>query len=89
MQDTATIHKTNVVTRYYTEQKVDVLPWLAYSPDLNPKENVWAEMQKPVFKYVDFCMRFFYQVSQSDRIEKLLKNIVISKPTAFCILFKF
>ena len=82
MQDNAPIHKTKAVTEYL-EKQVDVLPWPAYSPDLNPIENIWAEMQKLVHKYMrigvrirkkdlfNLCKRCFDQVCQTDKIKKL------------------
>ena len=88
MQDNAPIHKTKAVTEYLAKQKVEVLPWPAYSPDLNPIENIWAEMQKLVYKYMRFgarirkkedllnlCKRCFHQVCQTNRIEKLYSSM--------------
>lgn len=52
MQDNASIHKAAIVTDYFKEQQLDVLDWPPRSPDLNPIENVWAEMQRLVNKHL-------------------------------------
>jgi hypothetical protein len=43
-QDNARPHVARVVRDYLTQQNVDLLPWLAVSPDLSPIEHVWDEM---------------------------------------------
>ena len=52
MQDNAPIHKANIVTEYLKNKKVIVFDWPPRSPDLNPIENVWAEMQRLVNQHL-------------------------------------
>jgi hypothetical protein len=44
-QDNASIHKTDAVKAFFTENNVDVLEWPPQSPDLSPIENIWNVMK--------------------------------------------
>ena len=46
----APAHTAHKVKAWMKEKKVDLLPWPARSPDLNPIEFIWAWMDKELVK---------------------------------------
>ena len=51
MQDNASIHKTENVMDFLKAEHIETFDWPARSPDLNPIENIWVEMQKLLNKH--------------------------------------
>lgn len=45
-QDNCPIHTARIVSEWFQQNNVEVLQWVPKSADLNPIENVWAEMVK-------------------------------------------
>jgi len=50
LQDNAPMHKSGVARQWLHNKGVSVLDFPAYSPDLNPIENLWAIMAREVEK---------------------------------------
>lgn len=50
LQDGAPCHRAKAVTKWLTDNKVQVILWPGHSPDLNPIENVWNEMKRKLAK---------------------------------------
>ena len=38
-------HRSDISLNYYIENNIQLLEWPAYSPDLNPIENIWGSIK--------------------------------------------
>lgn len=83
-QDNAPCHKSKVALEYFREKQIQLLPWPAGSPDLNPIENLWAILKTNVAKRFpktraqleDIAMDEWQKISQ-----ETVKNTILSMTT--------
>lgn len=62
--DNSPIHTARVVRNWLDQNEIDVLPWAAKSPDLNPIENIWGFMTKKIYNH-EFRPRNREELSQA------------------------
>ena len=43
-------HTATILKNYLRTQKIEVLSWLVQSPDLNPFESLWSELDRRIDK---------------------------------------
>ena len=80
-QDNARIHTTSIVTSYFEERSIYVLPWPPQSPDLSIIEVVWARLKDGLKRSYDSReelqkdISFIWKNIPSDFIDKLYSSI--------------
>lgn len=48
-QDNAAPHCARATKEFFTEQNIEVMDFPSLSPDLNPIENLWAELSRHIY----------------------------------------
>ncbi len=51
MHDTDPKHNSRLITDWLKGKTIPTLPWPSYSPDFNPRENLWDELERRVKKH--------------------------------------
>ena len=49
-QDNAPAHTSKLLKLFFKENNIELLPWPANSPDLNPIENIWGYISSELSK---------------------------------------
>jgi transposase len=84
-EDNAPIHTARIAKRWKEDNNITSLPWPAQSPDLNPIENLWDELDRKVRKHKPLPKNRddLWQILQDEWLkldESMYKNLVDSMP---------
>ena len=83
-QDNAPVHTAKIAQDVFVAKNVKVLPWPAYSPDLNPIENLWSMLERNLCsRHSPSCIA---ELTKAVRIEwnsipqEVLRDLIESMP---------
>lgn len=84
-EDNAPIHTARIAKKWKEDNNITSLPWPAQSPDLNPIENLWDELDRKVRKHKPLPKNRdeLWQILQEEWLnldEKIYENLVNSMP---------
>lgn len=71
IQDNCKVHTAKATLSYLKRQKIKLLEWVAYSPDMNIQENVWSMISEKVYDN----KQYFSKDSLWQSIQKAVKEI--------------
>lgn len=83
MHDQSSIHKSIVANNYLHNRGITILDWPAKAPDLNPIENLWAEMERRTCTrnirdeqdLWEKIKQTFEEIEETDYITKLVQSM--------------
>lgn len=83
MHDQSSIHKSVLATNYLRNKGINMLDWPAKAPDLNPIENLWAEMERRTCTrdindeqvLWEKVKQTFEEIEEGDYITKLIQSM--------------
>ena len=92
-QDNAPCHSSRMTKRWLSDHAIEVLPWPALSPDLNPIENVWGYLTHVVYcngKQYDSTSSLKAAIVKAwnEMPDSLLSALVQSMPKRVSLLLK-
>ncbi len=82
-----------MVTKFFADNKVKVMPWPPYSPDVNPIENLWGDLKRKVNarspNSVESLVRIAKEEWKKITVDKaLLERLVESMPRRLAAVIK-
>jgi transposase len=81
-QDNDPKHKSHLVQSWIAQAGIDCMDWPSYSPDLNPIENLWADVKRRAEAYnprnveeLKKALRTAWEETSPKLIKKLIKSM--------------
>lgn len=82
-QDNAPCHTAKVVKKWMADNQLELLPWPAQSPDLNPIENLWHRIgqivakDKPTTKrrLIELIIQAWFRVVATESLASLVESM--------------
>ena len=74
-QDNAPCHTAGIVTDYFVQNQVEIMPWPARSPDLNPIENLWVWIDRKLQTKV---------ITNKDQLNEAIREAWLEIPAELC-----
>lgn len=84
-QDNAPCHKAVDTLQFLEQQRLRILDWPPYSPDLSPIENLWAIIKQRLndegsFSRADMTEKIMSHWNNSELMNKYIKSLLESMP---------
>ncbi|CAF0915392.1 unnamed protein product [Brachionus calyciflorus] len=90
-QDGASAHTAHLVSDWFKEQNIEVLPWCARSPDLNPIENLWSYMDAKMVNTKVTSIEHLKEVLHKEWLKiptEYVKKLIESMPKRVLVCYK-
>lgn len=76
MQDNAPCHKARKTMKWFQDHNIRLLDWPPTSPDLNPIENIWKDIDQGLTKY---------RITNVSQLRSAISDLWENYPTDKCI----
>ena len=84
MQDNAPCHRAHIIRAVHEEHETGLIFWPAYSPDLNPIENLWGTMKRSMPRFPNDTPRAQLSQMLKDAILAYWGNLTDERAAAYC-----
>ncbi len=90
-QDNDPKHTSKKAKEWFLRNKIEVMEWPAQSPDLNPIENLWADIKKNISNSNPRNSKQLWEITKSAWVSipvERFQNLINSMPRRMCAVLK-